>query len=245
MNAAATPAGTTLIDDYERDGFVRIAAFLNAETLAALKLNIERYTREVLPGIPESDRVLEADGKAVRNLWRMEHHDAFFAEFARRPEIVATVSALLRSTPVLMGVETFNKPAKIGSGVPPHQDNAYFCQSPPEVLTVWIAVDPATAENGPIYYLQGSHKLGLRPHRPSGVAGNSMGLVEMPEVAEADKFCGTLASGDALIHHCETIHYSGRNQSDRPRCGFLLVFRSERAKPDPVRRAQYEAAQKK
>ena len=231
-----------MLSDYERDGFVRVRHLLSADDLTRLRAEIERYAREVLPRIPEGDRVLEADGKAVRNLWRMEQHDPFFADLARRTDILAVVAPLVHGTPVLMGVETFNKPAKIGSGVPPHQDNAYFCQSPPDVLTVWIAVDAATMENGPIFYVKGSHRGGLLPHRPSGVAGNSMGLVEMPD---GEKFCGTLAAGDALIHHCETVHFSGPNQSDRPRCGFLLVYRGEHTRADPARRAEYEAAQKR
>ncbi len=34
--------------------------------------------------------------------------------------------------PVLAGVATFQKAARIGSGVPYHQGNAYFCQAPPD-----------------------------------------------------------------------------------------------------------------
>jgi phytanoyl-CoA hydroxylase len=58
----------------------------------------------------------------------------------------------------LVGVETFNKPARIGSGVPYHQDNAYFCQSPPDMLTVWIAIDAVTEANGPVFFVKGSHR---------------------------------------------------------------------------------------
>src|SRR6185312_15180475 len=114
------------------------------------------------------------------------------------------VRHLVHGEPVLLGVETFSKPARVGSGVPPHQDNAYFCQAPPDVLTIWIAMDAATEANGPVFYLKGSHRGGTLPHRPSGVAGNSMGLVTLPPHEKADVLCGTLEAGDALIHHCQT-----------------------------------------
>ncbi|MCC7351366.1 MAG: phytanoyl-CoA dioxygenase family protein [Phycisphaerales bacterium] len=233
------------VADYERDGFIRIRKFLSADELAQLKSEIDRYSHQVLPGLPESDRVLEADGKSVRNLWRMEKHDRFFDEFSRRPGIVSTVRPLVHGTPVLVGAETFNKPAKIGSAVPAHQDNAYFCQTPADVLTIWIAVDAVTLENGPIYYVKGTHKQGMLPHKPSGVTGNSMGLAQMPPAEESDKFCGTLDPGDALIHHCHTIHYSAPNKSDRNRCGFLLVYRGEHTKYDPQFKAAYTQAQAK
>jgi phytanoyl-CoA hydroxylase len=231
-----------LVSRYEQDGCVRVRGFFNADTLASVRRELARYVREVAPGLPAGDRTFEVDGTTVRNLWRMDKHDAFFDTLARRDEILAVVRELVHGDPVLMAVETFNKPARVGSGVPPHQDNAYFCHSPPDVLTIWIAMDAATEANGPIFYLKGSHRGGTLPHRPSGVAGNSMGLAKMPPHEEADVFCGTLEPGDALIHHCETIHWSARNQTDRPRCGLLMVFRGAHTAHDPKLKEAYDAA---
>ncbi len=228
--------------DYERDGCIRIRGFFDPATLVTVRRRLEQYQQEVVPGLPEGDRTFEADGKSVRNLWRMERHDPFFASLAERAEIQALVGALVHGKPVLGGVETFNKPAKVGSGVPPHQDNAYFCQSPPDMLTVWVAMDAATVENGPIYYLRGSHRLGMLPHRPSGVKGNSFGLTAMPAHEKEQEFCGTLEAGDALIHHSQTVHWSAPNKSDRPRCGLLMVFRGEHTRDVPEMKAAYLAA---
>jgi ectoine hydroxylase-related dioxygenase (phytanoyl-CoA dioxygenase family) len=231
-----------LIQQYECDGCVRVRQFFSGDELAQVRCELERYMRDIAPTVPESDRVYEADGKSFRNLWRMDHHGSFFLELAKKPEILALVRALVHGEPVLMGVETFNKPARVGSGVPPHQDNAYFCQAPPDVLTIWIAMDAATESNGPIFYLKGSHRRGMQPHRPSGVAGNSIGLVKMPPHDESDVFRGTLDPGDALIHHCETIHWSARNQTDQPRCGLLMVYRGAHTAHDPKLKETYDAA---
>jgi len=228
--------------DYERDGCIRVRGFFDADTLAIVRRELARYVRDIAPGLPTADRTFEADGKAVRNLWRMDRHDPFFDTLAKREEVLALVRELVHGEPVLMAVETFNKPARVGSGVPPHQDNAYFCQAPPDVLTIWIAMDAATEANGPIFYLKGSQKGGTQPHRPSGVAGNSMGLAKMPPHEESEVFRGTLEPGDALVHHCETIHWSARNQTDHPRCGLLMVFRGAHTKHDPVLKEAYDTA---
>jgi hypothetical protein len=137
---------------YTRDGFVRVPGFFGPELLREVRDQLERYERDIAPRLPEGDRVIESDGRSIRNLWRLEQHDPYFKQLAEGSEICSLISALVGGTPVLMAVETFNKPPKVGSGVPPHQDNAYFCQSPPDALTVWIALDAATSENGPIYY---------------------------------------------------------------------------------------------
>jgi len=139
----------------------------------------------VVPALPESDVVYEADGQAIRNCWRMHAHDSFFAQLPAEKRLQTLIAALVNGTPFCMGVETFNKPAKVGSGVPPHQDNAYFCQEPPDVLTVWVAMDDVTSENGPVHYLSGSQIQGLREHTPSGVKGNSIGLAEPVDEADA------------------------------------------------------------
>jgi phytanoyl-CoA hydroxylase len=228
------------VTDYGRDGCIRVRGLLDATLLPQVRQNLERYMREIAPTVPVGDRVFEADGVAVRNLWRMEQHDRFFAQLVNRREIIELVGPLVHGEPVLMGIETFNKPARVGSGVPPHQDNAYFCQSPPDVLTIWIAIDAATEANGPILYLKGSHRH-MHPHRPSGVAGNSMGLAKMPAHAECDVFRGTLEPGDALVHHCQTIHWSAPNKTDHPRCGLLMVFRGAHTRYDPALKEAYDA----
>lgn len=227
--------------DYERDGCIRVRGFLDRPLHADVQQRLDRYFREIAPNVPAGDCTFEPDSVTVRNLWRMEQHDPYFADLAKRPAVLELVAQLVHSEPVLMGVETFNKPARIGSGVPPHQDNAYFCQAPPDVLTVWIAMDAATEANGPIFYLKGSHRA-MHAHRPSGVAGNSMGLAKMPPHADGDVFRGTLEPGDALIHHCQTIHWSAPNKTDHARCGLLLVFRGAHTRHDPALKAAYDAA---
>ncbi len=226
--------------DYERDGVVRIKEFLDRGDLAAIRKQIENYIRDVAPGLEGSEVTFEADGKTARNLWRMEKHSPFFQSFALRPEIIELARVLAKGEPVNLGVETFNKPARIGSAVPPHQDNAYFCQSPPDVLTIWIAMDAVTEANGPVFYERGSHKLGLLPHKASGVKGNSIGLADSFEFS--NKMGGLLEPGDALIHHCQTIHYSEPNRTDFPRCGLLSVYRGAHTQTDPVMKAAYEKA---
>jgi ectoine hydroxylase-related dioxygenase (phytanoyl-CoA dioxygenase family) len=144
--------------------------------------------------------------------------------------------------PLLAGVETFNKPARIGSGVPYHQDNAYFCQTPPDMLTVWIAIDEVTEANGPVFFVKGSHQGGMLPTRPSGVRGNSIGMAEASGVPVNEQFCGLLAPGDATIHQCETIHHSAPNTTDHSRLGLLLVYRGSHTQTDAKLKAAYTAA---
>lgn len=228
--------------DYERDGVILIRNFLSAVEVAVVRTELNRYVREDLASKPLDARTLEMDEETVRNLWRLEQHNAFFRQLGERADIKAIIAPLVHGEPVLCGVETFNKPARVGSGVPYHQDNAYFCQTPPDMLTVWIAIDAVTEANGPVFFVKGSHKGGMLPTKPSGVRGNSIGMAAPSSVPLDEQYCGLLGPGDATIHHCQTIHHSAPNTTGHPRLGLLLVYRGSHTQTDPQLKAIYAAA---
>ena len=234
---------TQIVDNYQRDGVVKLSAFFSEQLVTEVRAELERYMRDDLPSKPADARSLEPDGKTVRNLWRLELHSDYFRELAASERITSLVGELVGGEPVLAAVETFNKPARVGSAVPYHQDNAYFCRTPPDMLTLLVAIDPVTTENGAIYFIKGSHKFGLLPTKPSGVTGNSIGLAEPPTVPRSEQLCATLEPGDATIHHCEAIHHSDPNRTDQSRLGLLFVFRGAHTKVDEELRTVYSAAQ--
>lgn len=231
-----------LLDAYHRDGVLCIKEFFSQEVVTEIRNELERYMRDDLSSLPADAKTTEKDSKTIRNLWRLELYNKYFKELAENDEIISLISKLVNGKPILAAVETFNKPALVGSGVPYHQDNAYFCQTPPDMLTLWIAIDPVTPENGPVYFIKESHKDGMKPTKISGVTGNSIGLVEQPNIPKSDQFCGLLNSGDATIHHCETIHHSEPNHSSNSRLGLLFVYRGEHTQTNPQLKEKYTEA---
>jgi len=213
---------------YEADGFLRIPALLNASQLAETLGELDRYVDEVVPRLDSSEVVWEAnplpDGsRRIRNLWHMERHSEYFDRLSRRPDILGLAGALVNGEPVLMAVELFAKPARVGSAVPYHQDNAYFNLAPPDSFTCWIALDAATEENGCVYHCRGSHRARPWPHVASGVTGNSMKADQVR--GPLDEVASILAPGDAMLHHCLTLHRSEPNRSGKERRGLLMVYK--------------------
>ncbi|WP_158265189.1 phytanoyl-CoA dioxygenase family protein [Blastopirellula marina] len=231
-----------LLADYRRDGFVCLRSFLSPAKVQEIQNEIDRYVRDDLLSRPEDACTREADGQTVRNLWRLERYSDYFRRMAQEESLLKVVAPLLGGELVLLGVETFNKPARVGSGVPWHQDNAYFCQSPPDVLTLWIAIDAVTAENGPVRFIPGSHQLGMLPTVMSGVRGNSIGLAQPPSAEMGQEVPTLLAPGDATIHHCQTVHASSPNTTDNSRLALLFVFRSAKTETDSSLKSSYVEA---
>lgn len=232
---------------YSADGFLHLPQLLSADERAEIEAELDRYTREVTPKLKPTDIVWEPtlmpDGsRRVRNLWRLEEYSDFFAALGKKPELHALASTLVHGDAVITGVEVFAKPARVGSKVPFHQDNAYFNLTPPDCFTCWIALDASTEENGCVYYCRGSHRQVVLPHKASGVAGNSMMASEVP--GGLDEVAGLLAPGDAMLHHCLTVHRSEPNLSDRSRRGLLIVFKGAHCERDPDGWKQYSAIRK-
>lgn len=225
---------------YEADGFVVLRSFFSPDEVAEIRAAIERYIAQVVPHLSGSDVVREDDGTAVRNLFRMEAHEEYFNRLGRDRRLTELVAAVLDDEPVLRAVQTFNKPARVGSAVPQHQDNAYFCYDPPRALTVWIAIDPATTENGPVHYIRGTHTLGSLPHKFSGRVGNSLMMAEPYQARPDQVHCATMNPGDIILHHCRTVHFSARNTSDNPRLGMVLPYSAPNLGEDPALKAFYK-----
>ncbi len=184
---------------YDRDGFLHVPALLDAAALREMETELAAFTRDIVPTLPANDIVWEKDRAAIRNLWRMEKYSPYFENFSKRADIHQLVGELVNGDPVVMAVELFAKPAKVGSAVPIHQDNGYFNLTPPDSLTFWIAIDPSTIENGCVHYARGSHRAGLLPHKASMVPGNSWGIADPPDPATLDEVPGILAAGDAMF----------------------------------------------
>lgn len=234
---------------YWEDGYLKVERLVSERQLAELESELARYAQILVPRLPAADIVCErepAEGgrRAIRNLWRMEQHSPYFAALGRSPALTELAGPLVNGTPVLMAVELFAKPPKVGSAVPYHQDNGYFNLTPPDALTCWLALDPSTEENGCVYYARGTHRGGLRPHKATLVPGNSWGLAEAPEPGSLDEAPGILSRGDAMLHHCCLLHRSEANRSERPRRGLLFVFKGAHCRIDEEGMARYMAAAK-
>lgn len=234
---------------YAVDGFLKIENLFSETQLREIENELERYYQTIVPRLPTGDIVYEIDPATgartgIRNLWRMEKYSPYFDRFPRQPQILELVGALVNGEPVLMAVELFAKPARVGSAVPYHQDNGYFNLTPPDALTFWLALDDSTIENGCVYYARGSHRQGLLPHKASLVPGNSWGLAERPDAALLDEVPGIIRRGSAILHHCCLLHRSERNESDRSRRGLLMVYKAAHCQIDPVGMGKYQAALK-
>ena len=125
-----------------------------------------------------------------------------------------------------------------------HQDMAYW---PPASLTandtrtvtLTLAIDDETAENGCIRYVPGSQKeRKLRPHRPLH-EGREEGHAVVAEVAAGEEMrLAEVPRGGVTLHDEWVVHGSPGNASPRHRRTYVIAFRT-RAIVDAERAAGF------
>jgi hypothetical protein len=225
---------------YDRDGFLRLGAVLDKEELQALQNRID----DIMMGRAELDysRILmqldSADGKyenagvqssghkgATLNYRKIQdlEHDSLFMECMRKPmfrEICARVYG--PEIPIAAYRAMFmNKPANAGTLLPWHQDRWSNLDRDP-LITTWLALDPATIENGCVEVVVGSHKWGLlNPDHPSGFVTPEQG--EKAMIENGTEFL-EMAPGEVVLLHNWLLHRSDKNHSAQSRRAFSVCY---------------------
>ncbi len=229
---------------YDQQGFVVVRQLLSGSELEQLQTNLERYIRQVVPGLPDRDAFYQDRQRpeTLKQLQRMDG-DAFFRDYRRHPRWTALAEALVGESVTTEAPEWFNKPPNTNHVTPPHQDNYYFCLVPANVLTIWLALDPVDAENGCLRYVAGSHRHGFRAHSKSRILGFSQGITDYTHEDFSREVAVCLRPGDAVAHHGMTIHRADANLSaTRHRRSFAMVFKGVSCRRDEAAFARYTAA---
>ncbi len=211
-----------LIAQYRRDGYTIIRQLLSAEHVAACIAALTRLAEDATPGgafvalepgvdPAEAQRRHRAD--LVRKYGNFTDFDPELLRAAMSARLHGELDEIMGRGRVLLQEMALVKPPRIGAEKPWHQDAAYFRGSDPDLMFgVWIALDPATRENGCMEVVPGSHLGGPVPHIPH--ADINLCTIR-PDHARPDRRVAVeLDPGDALVFHSLTHHYTAANRSE-------------------------------
>jgi phytanoyl-CoA hydroxylase len=155
--------------------------------------------------------------------------DAFWSRMILEPSLVDIAEGLLGPNIACFTAHYVCKPPVDGHAVLWHQDGAYWKLDPMEALTVWLAVDASTTENGCLRIIPGTQNLPLqevseRRDVPNLLFSSSDQrlvdeMIERHGIVEIE-----LQPGDVSIHHPNVLHSSVANTSDKRRCGLDIGY---------------------
>jgi phytanoyl-CoA hydroxylase len=116
------------------------------------------------------------------------------------------------------------KPPFDGQEVRWHQDGAFWPLEPMNVVTLWLAVDESTQENGCVRVIPGSHARELAAMRAVIDTETVLGKEIAVPVDESVAVDIELSPGDVEVHHPNIVHGSDANTSPHRRCGLTIRY---------------------
>jgi len=226
----------------ERDGFQVFPGFLSSEAVAKMRSEVHRFLRTVVPELPDSLVYYEdrARRETLKQVQRMFEHDAVFHALMFDSRFEKLAAELLGEPVVGKNLQYFNKAAGDSQLTPPHQDGYYFMLQPCHAVTMWLALEDVTLEQGCVHYARASHKQGLLDHASTEVLGFSQHIPNFDAAAHDSVACPAQA-GDLIVHDAQTIHWAGPNQcagKSREALGFIYYGIS--AQEDVAAQAEYQ-----
>lgn len=225
------------IEYYQDNGFVVIDDFLTADELeewrAAVdeavsqrgRLKLSRQDGEAEEGWLESEDENYYDQVFVQriNLW-MDNEK--IRELLFNPKLGKMAADLAG----VDGLRVWHDQALIkppwGNPTAWHLDNPYWSFYSRKAISIWIALDDATLENGCLYFVPGTHKLATYDNVPIGQNIGDLFNV-YTDWGKTPTVAAPMKAGSCSFHNGLVAHGAGANMTPGFRramtCGFMPV----------------------
>ncbi|MCC3375930.1 phytanoyl-CoA dioxygenase family protein [Cohnella sp. REN36] len=198
---------------YEQQGYLVFPDVLDADLMQEAKAHVDWLIAKNPHLRPEQ---LHTD---------LIYNDPFWLRLVSDERLLDIAQAFIGPDIALFASHYICKPAFNGKPVLWHQDGSYWPLDPMKVITLWLAVDDSTVDNGCLRVIPGTQHLHLQEMKGSFEVENVLGSeIEKKYVDETKAVDLVLKSGSVSIHHPNIIHGSKANLSPHRRCGVTIRY---------------------
>lgn len=203
---------------YGEDGGLAPVYAFSAEEAQRYRAQLEAFEQKL--GIP----LMKYPARPT--IWSKSHLlFTWIDSVVRHPAILDVVEDIVGPNIRVFHNNVFIKEPHSPEFITWHQDGAYNGVSPPEVLTVWVALSDASVEMGCMKMLKGSHRHGLRVHVDKKSEHNLLTRGQQIEILEKVQVIDlALKAGEMSVHHTHAVHSSEPNRSDQRRVGIMSTY---------------------
>lgn len=215
------------LEAYREDGYVLLGRVLTDAQLEDLRA-AEAHFRAA--------RGVDPDKPGTHFFSKMAPYSPAVREVATQGEFLPMLPDFIGSPNVAFRHDQFvTKMPDRGqskSDFPWHQDEGYEPVEPAMGVTIWIALDDMTLDNGCIWVVPRSHKQGHLPHESRG----SDGYLTLE--VEGDGTPALMKAGEGIAFTGLTLHRSKYNNTNQVRRAFFVGYADASATFQPRRVAQ-------
>ncbi len=241
---------------FSENGYLVLEGFFAPERIVRLKDRLDRFWRERAADSPlvidcyenypkdPAQRRPFAEAIDASRQWPYKLNDTHLIddlvnEFAVDRRLMGILAELLGATPTVCNTLFFERSSEQAA----HFDSFYMpAKTPNKMCATWIAVDPVTPDNGPLFYYPKSHL--IEPYRFSDgtVKANDREypdaqahirrIIEQHDLEETEFYA---KPGDVFVWHAQLLH-GGRAIRDmsQTRTSLVTHYWTTLDYPDPA-----------
>lgn len=204
---------------FDANGFLLGLPVLDPEELQEVRREFEGLLHSRIDNAPSEDDRFRSAHTLSRPL-----HQEVVVRLARHKRVLAIVEDILGPRFVCWSAHLFCKLPGDPTEQPWHQDAGFWPLSQSRALTLWVAFDDVDSSNASVTFVEGSHRLGRLPWRPTD-ADRHLLTQQIPDVDLLGRAVSVrLSAGQASVHSDLTVHSSCGNASSKRRAGLALRF---------------------
>jgi ectoine hydroxylase-related dioxygenase (phytanoyl-CoA dioxygenase family) len=226
---------------FRQQGFLVVPALVPAGDVAEMNEHMDRMLagQETISGarIMKDLGVPDAGPQDWLRVHMLHRLSPLHERFLLHPRILDVLEALIGPDVLaLQSMLFFKQPGQPGQGY--HQDSYYIPTFPDTLCGAWLALTPATIQNGCLWYRTGSQNEPVYPDPKGHGADLSANLADLGTITNASntdetangltrvagKYPETAVEanpGDVVFFGGHIIHRSHTNHSDAPRRSFV------------------------
>jgi hypothetical protein len=220
---ARTPDPGDLAARYWRDGFVVLPHVFSPRECREWKAECQRVldtVRQEARGRGDDPDGLFPGGVYVG----LSRRSGLFARAAADPRVLGPLCAILGPNVEFLSDKVVFKDGREDAPSPWHQDYPYW--KGPHKLSVWIALDDATEDNGCLKLVPGSHGGEMAHANVQSQQGFGNRILDVDETTAVS---APVEAGGAVIFHDLTLHASHPNRTGADRWAVITTYRDATA----------------
>jgi non-heme Fe2+,alpha-ketoglutarate-dependent halogenase len=201
-------------EQYRCDGYVSPVRVMSEDEAVSIRLKLEAFET--------------GQGGSLQGIQRTKvcMRLPFVYDIVSNRNVLDAIEDLIGPDILLYQNGAWIKEPELGTYVSWHQDITYFGMEPPDLVSGWVALSPASIDSGCMQVLPGSQELGMLVVDYSEVKPTNMlasGQRVVYEVDETKAVPMPLKPGEMSLHHVCLIHSSLPNHSPDRRIGFSVA----------------------
>lgn len=214
------------IDQFDEQGFIVVDDFLDSDELSTWRRYVDeavtaRQDRKLANSdAPSGDSYYDKVFTQRLNLW-MDH------DGVRELMVDVRLGRMAAELARVDGIRIWHDQALIkepwANPTGWHLDNPYWSFSSQQSISIWVALDDVTRDNGCLYFLPGTHKKATWEN--AGISQDMGALFQQyPDWAHLQAVAGPMKAGSCSFHNGLLAHGAGANMTPGRRRAMTCAY---------------------